>query len=80
MFALHLHAFAFVVLAVSVTQLPVVAQGVWLLLPAYALWAARRVYGGGWPALVLRLAGVALGYAFCLAVVLSLLMVWVLLN
>ena len=79
-FALHLHAFAFVVLAVSVTQLPVVAQGVWLLLPAYALWAARRVYGGGWPALVLRLAGVALGYAFCLAVVLSLLMVWVLLN
>jgi len=53
-FALHLHAFWFIVAAVMMWGLePVVWAGL-LVIPVYGLLALRRVYGGRWWALLLR--------------------------
>jgi hypothetical protein len=78
-FALHLHAFWFLVLAVALLGVPWLSQGVWLAMPAYALLAARQVYGGRWWTLLLRMAGVTLVYMVLLAVGLSLLLLWTIL-
>jgi hypothetical protein len=62
-FALHLHAFWF--LMFGLTMLP---GGGWVALPAmlampvYALLALRRVFGGHWAGLLLRAAAVAVAY------------------
>lgn len=53
-FALHLHAFWFILLAVSQIKAVPVEIAVLLAAPWYALLAMRRVYGGGWGPLLLR--------------------------
>lgn len=73
-FALHLHAFWFLML--GVTLLP---TGAWLAVPAalaipvYTLLALRHVFGGRWPGLLLRSATVAIAYGAVLVLALSLL-------
>jgi hypothetical protein len=53
-FALHLHAFWFIVVAVMMSGFAwLIAIGL-VVIPAYALLAFRRVYGGPWPRLALR--------------------------
>lgn len=79
-FALHLHSFWFLVLALAGVALPVPVLGaaVWLLVPVYALWAARQVYGGTWVPLMLRLVAVTLGYVLLLGLALTVLLLWAL--
>ncbi len=78
-FALHLHAFWF--LCLLMTLLP----GAWwpavaaVLVPGYALAALKRVYGGRWFWRWCRAALVSLVYGIVLAVVLALAIVWALL-
>jgi hypothetical protein len=62
-FAAHIHAFIFLVavLALVVPWSPVdTALGFWVLI--YCLWATRKVYGGGWPGLVLRAGFIGIAY------------------
>jgi Protein of unknown function (DUF3667) len=54
-FALHLHAFGALVLAVMAVELPWVNWLGAIVLPAYAALAMKRVYGGRWWVLLLRL-------------------------
>jgi hypothetical protein len=54
-FALHLHAFGALVLAVMTVELPWVNGLGIAVLPLYAALAMKRVYGGRWWALLLRL-------------------------
>jgi hypothetical protein len=78
-FALHLHAFWFLCLLLTLLPfewMPVVAI---LLVPVYALAALKRVYGGRWfwrwcrAALVSLLYGVALSFVLVFAIIWSLL-------
>jgi len=70
-FAIHLHAFVFLVLAVpellKLTRLPglVMAAGaaVFITIPVYATIAFRRVYGGSMPVTIAKEAGIGALYA-----------------
>ena len=65
--ALHLHAFAFLVL-LAADLLPASLDGVaMLLIGAHAVLAARRVYGSGWPGTLARALGVGTVYGLLLA-------------
>jgi hypothetical protein len=78
-FALHLHAFWFLCLLLTLLPyewMPVVSI---LLVPVYALAALKRVYGGRWFWRWLRAALVSLVYGIALSVVLALAVVWSLL-
>jgi hypothetical protein len=78
-FALHLHAFWFLCLLLTLLPfewMPVVSI---LLVPVYALAALKRVYGGRWLWRWLRAALVSLVYGIALSVVLALAIVWSLL-
>jgi hypothetical protein len=55
-FALHLHAFWSLVLTAMMVEVSAVTLAGALLIPIYGLLAMRRVYGGGWPGLLLRVA------------------------
>jgi hypothetical protein len=79
-FALHLHAFWFLALAVAVHGPRWLAPVAALAMPLYAVLAARRVYGGRWWALGLRVLGVLLGYAVLLVIGLNLLLLWAVLQ
>jgi hypothetical protein len=69
-FALHLHAFVFLALILNeVVKLPdldlleiVVGIGVLVWIVGYALTALRRVYGGTWPATIVKSVGVGALY------------------
>jgi hypothetical protein len=69
-FAIHLHAFTFVVLAAAAVfkftrSIPVAAAAgivAWLSVPVYATLAFRRVYGGGLGRTLLREAGIGVIY------------------
>ncbi|MCB1998887.1 MAG: DUF3667 domain-containing protein [Burkholderiaceae bacterium] len=64
--ALHLHAFAFLVL-LAADVLPAAVDGLAaLLIAAHAVLAARRVYGVGWPGTVARSLAVGLVYGLLL--------------
>jgi hypothetical protein len=78
-FALHLHAFWF--LCLLLTLLPYTGPAVLaaVLVPAYALAALRRVYGGRWHWLGLRASVVSIVYALALVVGLVVLGFWSLL-
>jgi hypothetical protein len=84
-FAAHLHSVAFVVLAVSelakFTNSIVVAVGIGMLamigLLVYALMAFRRVYGGGWPAVIGKTAVIGLVYALASAPAFFMMLMWV---
>ncbi len=66
-FALHLHAFWFFLLAV-VQLLWEPLQGLAIfVMPAYALLALRRVYGGRWVPLLARALALGLGYGLLIA-------------
>ena len=70
-FALHLHAFWFLVAAVMmVGGEPAVWAGL-LTAPAYGVLAMRRVYGGRWWALLLRAGVLYLGHAVVVVVVVA---------
>ena len=56
-FALHLHAFWFVILIIQLSGLPAV-----IAIPFYSFIAARRVYGGSRWSTLLRMGGVGLIY------------------
>ncbi len=72
-FALHLHAFWFVVLlAMHLLEPPLVWIGPVVML-IYTLMAGRRVYGGGWLPRLVRGGALTLMYAALLAVALPLL-------
>lgn len=77
-FALHLHAFWFLALALVVTDSWVAPFGV-LAVPVYALLAMRRVYGGRWWPRLLRAGLVSLLYGIVLGVALAVVGLWSLL-
>ena len=65
-FALHLHAFWFVVIAVMMLGLDLLVLAGMVVIPVYGLLAMRRVYAGGWLPLLLR--ATVLGVAHSLLV------------
>jgi hypothetical protein len=67
-FALHLHAFWFFVLACMMVDNTWVTTVGALAIPAYALLAMRRVYGGRWWPLLLRAVLLSIVYAVLMAV------------
>jgi hypothetical protein len=84
-FAIHLHAFVFLALAMAqvlkFTESPIlVAIGslvgaIWV--PIYAVLAFRRVYGGSYPRTVAKLAGIGVLYACVTAVAFAVMIYWV---
>ena len=70
-FALHVHAFWFVMLALIVTDLPWLSSLAGLAVPVYTLLALRGVYGGRWGPRLLRAAVVSVLYGLTLALALS---------
>jgi predicted RNA-binding Zn-ribbon protein involved in translation (DUF1610 family) len=78
-FALHLHAFWFLCLLLTLLPFTWLSWLVALLVPAYALAALRRVYGGRWHWLCLRAGLVSIVYGLALAIGLVLLVFWSLL-
>jgi predicted RNA-binding Zn-ribbon protein involved in translation (DUF1610 family) len=62
-FALHLHAFWFIAIAVLQVNFTPLEIAALLAIPAYAVLAMRRVYGGGWAGLALRAVVLAMVYA-----------------
>lgn len=78
-FALHVHAFWFVVVGLLATGPEVVALAAVLAVPVYSALAARRVYGGRWSVTLLRGAAVMSAYGITLALSLALVGLWTLL-
>ena len=75
-FALHLHAFWFLALALSLGPWKWLDVIPTLAIPAYALAAMKRVYGGRWVPLLARAAVVSLAYGLTLLAVLFVLAMW----
>lgn len=78
-FALHVHAFWFLMLALMLTDLGPVVFAAVLAVPAYTLLAMRRVYGGRWWPRLLRAALVSLLYGITLGLALFGVGLWVML-
>jgi hypothetical protein len=78
-FALHLHAFWFLALALALPGLGVLTFAAFVAVPVYALRSIKRVYGGALWSRWLRAAGVSLMYLLTLAVVTVGLGLWTLL-
>lgn len=70
-FALHVHAFWFLMLALITLELPLVPQLAMLAVPVYTLLAMRRVYGGRWWPRLLRAAVVSTAYGVVLTLALT---------
>ncbi len=62
-FALHLHAFWFIAITVLAIDFAPTETFALIAIPVYALLALRRVYGGGWMALLLRAAVLSVAYS-----------------
>lgn len=83
-FAVHLHAFAFIVFAVPEAmkfagrpQLTDWISGVLtLLFGAYALLAFRRVFGGSWPVTIAKAAGIGFLYLVAAVPAFVIIMLW----
>ena len=78
-FALHLHAYWFLALALTLSQLPPLALVAVLSVPMHTLLAMKRVYGGRWWALLPRAALVTLLYGVVLTLAVTGLGLWTLL-
>jgi hypothetical protein len=78
-FALHLHAFWFICLLLTLLPVPGMVAVAAALVPLYALAALKRVYGGRWTWRWLRAALVSLAYAVALAFALLGAVIWSLL-
>ena len=80
MFALHLHTFWFLALALAVPGLSALKGMAMLAVPIYGWLALRRVYGGRWWARLLRASVISLLYLMTLALVTVGLALWALLT
>lgn len=78
-FALHLHAFWFICLLLTLLPVPGMVAVAAALVPLYALAALKRVYGGRWPWRWLRAAVVSLAYVVALSFALVGAVIWSLL-
>lgn len=78
-FALHVHAFWFVMVALTVVGQPWIATLAMLGIPVYTLWAMRRVYTGRWYWLGLRAFTIFLLQVMALSLAMVLLLVVILL-
>lgn len=78
-FALHVHAFWFLMLGLMLLGWDVLTFCALLAVPAYTLRAMRRVYGGRWWPRLLRAAVVGTAYGLTLAAALAGLGLWALL-
>jgi hypothetical protein len=79
-FALHLHAFWFVALALASPLSPLPVWLPLLAVPVYGLLAMRRVYGGGWWGLLLRASVASTLYGVALLLAMLVVVVWALLS
>ena len=70
-FALHVHAFWFLMLALVFADLPLVSTAAGWAVPVYTLLAMGRVYGGRWGPRLARAALVSLLYGLTLALALA---------
>lgn len=70
-FALHVHAFWFLMLALVFADLPLVSTAAGWAVPVYTLLAMGRVYGGRWGPRLLRAVLVSLFYGLTLALALA---------
>lgn len=70
-FALHVHAFWFLMLALVFADLPLVSTAAGWAVPVYTLLAMGRVYGGRWGPRLLRAVFVSLLYGLTLALALA---------
>lgn len=70
-FALHVHAFWFAMLALIITDLPGLSSLAVPAVPVYTLLAMRRVYGGRWWPRLLRAALVSMFYGLTLGLALG---------
>jgi hypothetical protein len=75
-FALHLHAFWFLMVALFTTGVDVIIAVAMLALPVYSVLAMRRVYGGRWSVTLLRGMAIALAYSLALSLGLALVALW----
>ena len=75
-FALHVHSFWFLAMALVFTGKPWLAGPASLAIPIYTFLAMKRVYGGRWWPRLLRGALVSLLYGVVLSVALGLVAVW----
>jgi hypothetical protein len=79
-FALHVHAFWFLMLAVAWTELPWLSITAALATPLYTLLALRRVYGGKWWSHVVRSALLVVLYGVTMTITLVTLIMGVLVT
>lgn len=83
-FAAHLHAFAFTVFALSeavkmTKSIPVavaVSMIMTVIFAAYALVAARRVFGGGWLMTIVKAAGIGAVYLLASLPAFAIILIW----
>ena len=83
-FAVHLHAFAFLIFAVTeaakFARLPALEIGLGIVVAVtflvYALASARAVFGGGWPTTILKAAGIGAVYLLAALPAFFIVMVW----
>jgi Protein of unknown function (DUF3667) len=75
-FALHVHAFWFLVFGLTLLPLPDFTDLLWLTIPVYTLWAMKRVYGGRWWPRLGRAALITLAYFGVLLIALVGLTLW----
>ena len=78
-FALHLHAFWFLLLAPMLLNLPWLTGLAFMVLPVYTWLAMRRVYGGRWWPLLLRSALISSVYSVLLSFAMVSVVIWALL-
>jgi hypothetical protein len=79
-FALHVHAFWFLMLGLLLARLPWVSSTAALAIPLYTLLAMRRVYGGRWWPRLLRAGAISLLYGTTLGFALASVALWALLS
>jgi hypothetical protein len=83
-FAVHIHAFAFLIFtfseAVKFTRTPVIAVPITLAVTAgfaiYALMALRTVFGGGWPGTIARALGIGISYLLASVPAFIIILIW----
>jgi len=83
-FAVHLHAFAYLIFAVTeaakFAQVPALTIGLDLIVVVtflvYALASARAVFGGGWPITVVKAAGIGVVYLLASVPAFFIILLW----
>ncbi|MBZ8144031.1 hypothetical protein CLD22_30105, partial [Rubrivivax gelatinosus] len=78
-FALHVHAFWFAMLGITLLPIGGLQGLAWIVVPVYTWLAMRRVYGGRWWAQALRSAAVASLYGVTMLAALVVAALWALL-